>query len=212
MEPKKYLRSEKRMYISYDKKMYMTTVHSVDEDAIYIVTPMKNGSVVHINAGQTIEVGFWEPNGIFSFKAVIEANVSYGQKGLFQIVPISSFKRMQRRDSYRIYINCRVIIEVVDGETGKVKKPIETHSLNISIGGMCIKLNEELDKDVEVICRVALDEFGDYISTGLTVFSKRINSAEKAFAVGVQFVNCEPSDQRKLSRFIRSREIMTRRK
>lgn len=202
----------KRVYIIKEKSVYITNIQDIkEENAVMLAVPISRGVPVYIADGTNIEVGFWETNGIYSYKAVMSQSVWINALRMYLVEPCSRLVRLQRRENYRLPVSCKVEVEILDGDNDEPVEKLSTYSLNISLGGICVKLPRLLAKGTRLICNVNLEENGSFRAAGEVVHHAQTNAVDDTYALGVEFSQCSPAELRKLARFMRAEELRRRR-
>ncbi|NLT17266.1 MAG: hypothetical protein GXY11_06565 [Clostridiales bacterium] len=198
----------KRVFIVRDGIVFITSVRDVrEENAVLLAMPVSRGAPVFIEDGAQIEVGFWEANGIFSYKAVVTQGIWTDTVRMYHVKPCSRLTKLQRRENYRLPVSCSVRIRILDGDGGEFK----TRTLNVSLGGACIKSPRLYERGTKLTCFVDLEGKGTVEAAGEVVHHSKLNTANEMYALGIQFTQCAPAELRRLARFMRAQEMKRRR-
>ena len=208
MDLSKYLYVGKRVFIVRDGIVFITSVRDVrEENAVLLAMPVSRGAPVFIEDGAQIEVGFWETNGIFSYQAVVTQGIWTDTVRMYHVKPCSRLTKLQRRENYRLPVSCSVRIRIIDGDGGEFK----TRTLNVSLGGVCIKSPRLYERGTKLTCFVDLEGKGTVEAAGEVVHHSKLNTANEMYALGIQFTQCAPTELRRLARFMRAQEMKRRR-
>lgn len=208
MNLSKHLYAGKRVFIIKNGSVFITSIRDVrDKDAVLLAMPVSRGAPVFIADGSTIEVGFWEPNGIFSYQAVVTQGMWTDAVRMYCVKPCSKLMKLQRRDNYRLPISCGVTLRIHDDEDEEIR----TQTFNVSLGGICVKSSRLYAKGTKITCRIDLDEKGTVEATGQVVHHSKTNAVKETYALGIEFTQCAPVELRRLARFMRAQEIRRRR-
>lgn len=212
MELNKLLSLGKRVYVIKEQKLYLTTIQDYDdEDVVMVAVPITRGLPLYIPVGMIVELGFWEPHGIYTYDGEVTECVWSNTLRMYRIEPRSEVRRIQRRDNFRLAVACRADVQVLDEESEKAVGRFIGYTINISATGAAIKSPWELESGAILQMTIDISEFGEFISQGQVVHSRKTEPPDETWAVGVRFVQGSPADQRRLVRFLRSRELMGRR-
>ena len=212
MELYNYLHLGKRIYIIKDKSVYITNIQDIKEgNAIMLAVPISRGLPVFIADGTSIEVGFWELNGIFSYQAVVIQSIWTESLRMYLVKPSSKLTRLQRRNNFRLPVACKVQVQILDEDSDEITEEFSTRSLNVSLGGICIKAPRFLEKGTKLICMIDMEESGSLRAVGRVVQYTKTNAVDETYALGVEFKQCSSAELRRLARFLRMQELRRRR-
>jgi len=212
MELNTLLTLGKRIYVIKDQKLYLTNIQDYDDDNVVMIgVPITKGLPLYIPVGTVVELGFWEPHGIYTYDGEVTECVWSNALRMYRVEPRSEVRRIQRRDNFRLAVACRADVQVLDEESGRAVERFIGYTINISATGAAIKSPWELDSGTLLQMTIDIAEFGEFISRAQVVHSRKTEPPDETWAVGVRFMQGMPADQRRLVRFLRSRELMGRR-
>ena len=112
---------------------------------------------------------------------------------------------LDQRAFPRISSRCDVMIRDHIGGT------LKTKTQNLGGGGVCVILNQEIEKLSKVRLRLSLEQSLDPVECeGRVVWmvrSKEPSTGKTSFDTGIEFVNLKPGDQERIMAFIKTKVL-----
>lgn len=186
-----------KVEISWNDGYYKSNIENVEEDSISISIPIKEGQYIPLRIGEQIEVIYYYNNDIYKFYTVVTDRKMDRIPLILLAQPKEVFK-VQRRKFVRVPIVSN--IEYAKVEYNSTIKPLKAIMVDLSGGGMRIKISEEIELGDELITYITMGN-EQLILKGEVV---RIDKAEdrKKSICGVSFTELDEGKREKLIRFI----------
>lgn len=178
-------------------KQYRTIVErQIDENTLVIYTPIEKARAVPIRQDETLELLFpmLEPQSqkydVYSFEATVLARQLLDNISMLKIKAITTPKKVQRRDFYRLNIVKSMLIERVHGEGA-----IEIITRDISAGGMMCVSPKKLEIDDEYLIYMNIFSESPLVLTAKVLSSDRNNKDKDHFICRFIFTNVDKKVQ-----------------
>jgi len=177
-----------------------------DEKTAYISAPILEGIIYPVHINTTLNVMFFYKIDVYRFKARVL------DRGVNDNIPIlkvqieSSIERIQRRQFFRF--DCTVpiryrVVDTMDNAQNDAIPFIDTFTRDLSGGGICIMLMEEVKKDEIVECELALDEDKIIRFYGRVLRTAKCKPEGKyKYEIGVRFKKIENQDREAIIKYI----------
>ena len=92
------------------QKVYSSKVlDKKDKDILVIAMPIYEGKIIPLTVGDKYDACFYAKMGLMQCNVIILKRYKEGALFILEVTPISTFKKVQRREYYRI--NCRFNME-----------------------------------------------------------------------------------------------------
>jgi c-di-GMP-binding flagellar brake protein YcgR len=180
----------------------------IDKDTAVVAAPIFEGVIFPIHRGWRMDVFFLESSDFYKFEAKVMGRVKRGKLSFLKIKVLSEIVRVQRRDFFRfeciLPVKYRVVEDYLDDDeedTAELTKDAVTK--NISGGGVCIKLSEELGINKLIECELSLSKSKKIRFLGKVVRKSTVDeNVPLKFEVGVLFTKINYKDKEAIIRFI----------
>jgi c-di-GMP-binding flagellar brake protein YcgR len=120
----------------------------------------------------------------------------------------NNYTGAERRKFPRLYTWVKVKYKIIKKQSHPRRESKEEKSVseNLSIGGICIKVNEEIKKNTILALEVYLPEDNNPITAeGIVVWSNLVSELkdkELQWEIGIEFLEIKESDRKKLGQYI----------
>lgn len=209
----------RRMYISQ-------IVDIIDDDKMKIGMPMEQGKVIPLPINTRLDACFYTSKGLYQGRLIVTDRYKEGQIFILVVELISSLKKYQRRQYFRlgcvIDIKYRKILEEEIDEYAQNNNMIieaddfrEGTALDISGGGIRFVSEEYLEKDKEIFIVLEItyeDKSKTYGLLGKVIMSYEARSREGLFEHRVEFINMQGGVRESLIKYIFEEERRQRQK
>ncbi|NLL29691.1 MAG: pilus assembly protein PilZ, partial [Clostridiales bacterium] len=136
-----------KIEVIYGEKNYKSVIQDIreEEDEILISIPVLDGEYLTLVTGRVIEQIYYDNNGnVYQFKSKVLGRIKEKNLSLYRFSSPFDVRKIQRRDYVRVnFIKAINYLSSKDIEKEKYKKAL---LLDLSGGGMKIKVDEKLDK------------------------------------------------------------------
>ena len=136
-----------KLEVFYDKKNYKSVIQDIreKEKEVLISIPVFDGEYLTLATGTIIEQIYYDNNGnVYQFKSKVLGRTKERNLSLYRLSLPYDIKKIQRRDYVRVnFVKIINYINAKDIENEKYKKAL---LLDLSGGGMRIKVEEKLEK------------------------------------------------------------------
>lgn len=182
-------------------------------DEIVISLPMLKGMTILLELGQEVEIIYYRDDGCFIFAAKVVEQFSVASASLIRLKKISSVKRLQRRNYFRLKVTLPIYIRELKEDPDQDPGPwLKAYTLNLSGGGARISSNEKLDKGALLECRLELNE-EEVILNGKVVRSQLVEDDPIVrYEIGLSFIDIAESDRDSIIKFIFQEQRKLRKK
>jgi c-di-GMP-binding flagellar brake protein YcgR len=188
----------------------------LDEDMAVIAAPIFEGVIFPIHRGWLMNVFFLESGDFYKFEAQVLSRAKKGNLSFLKIKILSGVEKVQRREFFRFECILPVKYRVVENldESEDTKELIkDAVTRNISGGGVCIRLDEELDINKLIECVLSLNKSKKLRFFGKVVRkSKMDENVPLKFEAGVLFEKINYRDREAIIRFIFEEQRKLRKK
>ena len=188
---------------------YLSKVADFLDDGIIITGLYREGSPLPISLNQPIIVYYTSERAAYKFKSKILKRTNKPIP-LLLIERADSVTRIQRRDYFRLEVTGTVDLYKMQVDKNYPKKVAEARMLDISGGGIKIKLNKEFDKGEELL--VSLKNIlkpKEFIKSKIVRVQKENNELYK---YGVHFVEIEEEQREEIIQWIFTYQRKSRKK
>lgn len=146
-----------KLEVFYDKKNYKSVIQDIreKEKEVLISIPVFDGEYLTLATGTIIEQIYYGNNNIYQFKTKILGRTKERNLSLYRLSLPYDIKKIQRRDYVRVnFVKIINYINAKDIENEKYKKAL---LLDLSGGGMRIKVEEKLEKDDIILAKIVYE-------------------------------------------------------
>lgn len=148
-----------RIDVMMEKKVYKTVIQDVLKDGFLISIPVNEGEYLMLNYHEEVELyNYVDDLSLYKLTCSVIGKVIDNNIPLYKISLPKEAKKVQRRNYVRV--NMLHPIKYIKGDSGNLndKKMLPALLLDLSGGGMRIKLREELYKGDIISAKLNLDE------------------------------------------------------
>lgn len=175
-----------------------------------IAMPIKEGRLIPLHVNNVIKVLFFRENGQFHFKAKVIEQVKK-KIPVLRIKMISKISKIQRRGYYRLNTVIPLKIQYRDPVDSEELEKLETFTLDISGGGLKFVSSDMIDKELELICELDLDD-KIYILKARAVRSNHVYHTEYAYEISVEFTDIDKLTRGEIIKFVLDKQMKMKRK
>jgi c-di-GMP-binding flagellar brake protein YcgR len=186
-----------KLEISWNDGFYKSNIENVDENSIHISIPIKEGKYIPLRVGEQIEVFYYYNSDIYKFYSVV-TNRKMDRIPLILIAIPEEVVKIQRRRFVRVPIVCNIEY-FIEGNSASLK-PLKALMIDLSGGGMRIKVSEDIKYGNKIITHIPLGN-EKLILKGEVVRIEKDEDKKKNLC-GVSFEDLDDRKREKLIRFI----------
>ncbi|MCM0650433.1 PilZ domain-containing protein [Clostridium swellfunianum] len=186
-----------RIEIAWNDEYYKSTIENVEEGFICISIPIKEGQYIPLRPGEQVEVLYYSDKDIYKF-------YTYAIGRRVDKIPIillaypKEIYKVQRRRFVRVPIVCSIEYLKI-GKNDEVKA-LKATMVDLSGGGMRIKLREELNLGDKIIAKIPIDN--EFLEVKGEIVRIEPEEDSKRIICGVSFTELEERKREKVIRFI----------
>ncbi|ABR48852.1 type IV pilus assembly PilZ [Alkaliphilus metalliredigens QYMF] len=192
------------------KSPLLSQVAELKQGKIYINSPLSDGHAYRLHDNEKLKFIFYrEGKGIYSFLGeIVEKNQVQGSElQLYEIKPISSISKIQRRDHYRFPVIKKFKIESLDKD-GQV---ISGVTKDLSGGGVKIITRNKVEMNEAVKCTVFIEEHQNLEAIG-KVIRKEFDPILKEYKIGIEFTEIDAVVRKEIIAFIFEQQRLLRKR
>lgn len=192
----------KKIEIFLDGNYYKSNIQDVDDSSIGISIPIEGGQYISARKGENVEVIYYDKDSIYKFNSRVVRRENKNIPIIYLNFP-DKFDRIQRRKYVRVslvrYIKYMEIdkefkVDSADDEALlNMKKAI---LLDISGGGIKIKIPNRLNKGDAILTSVSMEEGNDILLKGEVVRSELDD--DSLYKCGINFIEMGRMQREKL--------------
>lgn len=186
-----------KLEVSWNDGYYKSSIENVEEGYIVISIPIKDGQYIPLRPGERIEVLYYDANDIYKFYTLVVGRRIDNIPVILLAYPKEVFK-VQRRRFVRVPIVCT--IEYSKIENNASQKPLNGVMVDLSGGGMRIKLKDNLNAGDKIKITIPLDK--DIIQLEGEIVRIEPEENAKRNICGISFIDLEERTREKIIRFI----------
>lgn len=197
-----------KLEIVWSDGYYKSDIQDLTDQYIAISIPIKDGQYIPLRQGEQLEVlYFYNKEEMYKFYTVVVGRKVDKVPVILLEFPKELIK-IQRRKFVRVPIVCAIDLSKIENGNidSDVKKLVEKNQalikavmVDLSGGGMRIKIKNELKLDDSIIAYIPLDS-GEVAIKGEVVRVEK--DEEKRYVCGINFVDLEEKVQDKIIRYI----------
>lgn len=224
-----------RLDVIVADKTYTSSIQEITpEGTLCIGAPVSRSVVIHLRAGDTVDIVYYRPQGMLTFTAGVLRD--YEEKGiqLAEIEIKSTISRFQRREYVRLDISLALRLSMLaapdemrdmpaeqtlslayDQTSAAQKKrsdaPFEGVTADISGGGLRAFIPTPLQSGTLLECTLWLRNGDSFRSQAKVVRAGESGEGGKLpYTIGLQFVNVNEQARRKIIKYIFDEQIKIR--
>ncbi|HPD00005.1 MAG TPA: PilZ domain-containing protein [Acetivibrio sp.] len=161
------LKLEVRLYSPRDIRtdtLLVSEFEWAENDKIFfIAVPIHRGRLYPIHIGTQMEVIFIMHDNLYSFIAKVLDRCIKNRISLLKMEALTQIRKIQRREFFRfecaLPIGYRLVETQEHGDSENSDKEfIKTYTRDLSGGGVCIRLKEEVDYGAIIECELLLND------------------------------------------------------
>jgi c-di-GMP-binding flagellar brake protein YcgR len=193
-----------------EKECLTSQVLEFQDGVMEIAMPIREGRLVPIPVNSCVKVMYYRDNGQYCFSAKV-LDRRKGKIPIVRILAISEVKKIQRRDYYRLNATLPIRVCFMDEKPDNEYSCIDTHTIDISGGGLKFASKENFSNADQMICQLTLKDKTLNIKAR-KVRSSSVYGEEFSFEIGVEFVDVEERIRDEIVNFIFDEQRRLRRK
>lgn len=170
------------------KGNYLSQVADITDDVIKVTVPLVHGEIIPLRLNLDVLMYFTGVQAAYSYKTKIIGREEEGEIPLLHLAIPEEKYRIQRREFFRLEVREKVIYRILDDSLEPVSEFKETHTIDISGGGVKMFINEPVQKGMflELFLQIPGLENVAIISRIVNIFD-----VEAGLAVGIKFIEID---------------------
>lgn len=170
------------------KGNYLSQVADITDDVIKVTVPLVHGEIIPLRLNLDVLMYFTGVQAAYSYKTKIIGREEEGEVPLLHLAIPEEKYRIQRREFFRLEVREKVIYRILDDSLEPVSEFKETHTIDISGGGVKMFINEPVQKGMflELFLQIPGLENVAIISRIVNIFD-----VEAGLAVGIKFIEID---------------------
>lgn len=194
--------------INPDKNnMLNTQLIDIDDNFIYISSPVYKGNKYSLYKGQKVTLFFYRKKGVYQFNAQIinkiDTNIT-----TFVLKPLGDTQKIQRRNYYRLPIASPAVLKIHQNDKNVEFKCV---TKDLSGSGVRVACKYEIKKSENVLIHLYIDEKQVIIMNGEVM--RVIKDIENdMYELGIKFKDASEIDIDKIFAFIFEKQRLLRKK
>lgn len=189
-----------KIEVIYGEKNYKSVIQDIreEEDEILIFIPVLDGEYLTLVTGRVIEQIYYDNNGnVYQFKSKVLGRIKEKNLSLYRFSSPFDVRKIQRRDYVRVnFIKAINYLSSKDIEKEKYKKAL---LLDLSGGGMKIKVDEKLDKNDLIFSKIIYDDSIIDVNGKVVRVEK---TEDKEYICGINFSDIEERTREEIIRIV----------
>lgn len=189
-----------KIEVIYGEKNYKSVIQDIreEEDEILISIPVLDGEYLTLVTGRVIEQIYYDNNGnVYQFKSKVLGRIKEKNLSLYRFSYPFDVRKIQRRDYVRVnFIKAINYLSSKDIEKEKYKKAL---LLDLSGGGMKIKVDEKLDKNDLIFSKIIYDDSIIDVNGKVVRVEK---TEDKEYICGINFSDIEERTREEIIRIV----------
>lgn len=189
-----------KIEVIYGEKNYKSAIQDIreEEDEILIFIPVLDGEYLTLVTGRVIEQIYYDNNGnVYQFKSKVLGRIKEKNLSLYRFSSPFDVRKIQRRDYVRVnFIKAINYLSSKDIEKEKYKKAL---LLDLSGGGMKIKVDEKLDKNDLIFSKIIYDDSIIDVNGKVVRVEK---TEDKEYICGINFSDIEERTREEIIRIV----------
>lgn len=170
------------------KGNYLSQVADITDDVIKVTVPLVHGEIIPLRLNLDVLMYFTGVQAAYSYKTKIIGREEEGVVPLLHLAIPEEKYRIQRREFFRLEVREKVIYRILDDSLEPVSEFKETHTIDISGGGVKMFINEPVQKGMflELFLQIPGLENVAIISRIVNIFD-----VEAGLPVGIKFIEID---------------------
>ena len=170
------------------KGNYLSQVADITDDVLKVTVPLVHGEIIPLRLNLDVLMYFTGVQAAYSYKTKIIGREEEGVVPLLHLAIPEEKYRIQRREFFRLEVREKVIYRILDDSLEPVSEFKETHTIDISGGGVKMFINEPVQKGMflELFLQIPGLENVAIISRIVNIFD-----VEAGLAVGIKFIEID---------------------
>ncbi|NMB96994.1 MAG: hypothetical protein GYA02_10355 [Clostridiaceae bacterium] len=213
---------ELEIYDNKNKKDQKTLTsqfeNSEGEDCVIIHAPLYKRNIYPLHKGDLLNVFFFHEEKLYCFNGKVQERYVSNELHFVKVKVLSEITYIQRRRDYRLscslQINYREVELVGLQLEPKDEEFTSTIIINISGGGLCVLLSEELTVNTYLECFIALEDDLSvrFIGKIVRIEKNDENSTNYKYKAGMSYLIISDKDREAIVKFIFKEQRKLRRK
>ena len=170
------------------KGNYLSQVADITADAIKVTVPFVHGEIIPLRLNLDVLMYFTGVQAAYSYRVKIIGREEEGEVPLLVLSRPEEKYRIQRREFFRLEVREKVLYRLLDDSLEPISDFKETHTIDISGGGVKMFINEPVLKAtyLELFLQIPGLESTAIISQIVNIFD-----VEAGLAVGIKFIEID---------------------
>lgn len=183
-------------------------------ESVIIYAPMSEGRLYPVHIGWDMNISFVKNQNLFGFQTKIINRIILDNLTFLEAKVNSDIVKIQRREYFRLsytqVVEYRLISSVNNSDISSYK---EAYATDISGGGLCLKVGENIKINDVLECKLNIDDNGDIKFLGKVVrLGERDEELIYPQELGIKFLKIDRRDIDRIVRFIFEKQRSLRRK
>jgi Predicted glycosyltransferase len=190
-----------------------------DSNIILIAAPIRESVVYPIHIGTVLNIYFVlkaeHDYELYMFQSMVSARDTRDNIALLKIEQISEITRVQRRAYFRLGCSMPVKFRLVENMNEMVNKNIQyrnTIASNLSGGGMCLLLEENIEVGKMVECEIYTEEKVIHFFGKVVRHDKSPYEGKYKYEAGIVYIRINNNDRESVVKFIFNEQRKLRKK
>lgn len=153
-----YLKIQRTIQISRDVSdeiWYISKIQNVDKKYFYVDIPYQKATPLILNKGEQVKVQMFLPSERIGFKSTV-TGMHVDNIPLFILLKPEQYNRIQQRRFVRIPVMMDAFYAEVPIEADKTPRFVKTNTLDLSAGGLRIKVDKEYPSGTILLLKFTL--------------------------------------------------------
>lgn len=196
---------------------YLSRVEEIGENDVKIAIPVEKGSIIPLRLKTPVTITLLAKDAVYSGNSFIIGRLLEPIPVLVLLKP-KEYRRIQRRDYVRIDVKLPVKVEISLGNNQEETAVINTHTSNISGGGMMLVIQKSelngvdipLDSTIELTFEIPEENYTVQAIAQVVRSTKEVSAKnEEELIVGARFTLIEEKAREEIISYVfkRQREL-----
>ena len=182
------------------------------EGELVVTLPMFEGRPILINPKDAVRIFFFREEGSFCFKGEIVERFKLKNMVVIRVKQISSIKKIQRRQFYRLKVVLPIEFTVLDEENKAKNSILEGSCIDISGNGLGLYTDYRLEVNTIIECKISLDNEDQLLVKGKVVRVGLTHGLAYKYDAGITFHEITDRTRDELIKFIFNKQRELRKK
>ena len=188
-----------RIEVLVKDKIYKALIIDIQDEFLRINLPVNDGEYLMLHSGEKIEINsYLDEDKCYSFRADVisrgkEANIIF-----FQISAPYDIRKIQRRNFFRVgfveTIEYKIITKIAEEDYDNVPYK-EGLMVDLSAGGLKIKIKDDIKKDDLLLINMKLSKFKAELKCDIV---RSEDTPDKEKLCGLRFIDIIPTQTEKI--------------